>query len=253
MEPNQGVFLNGIVTGLFNWSLFGLLVLFRRAIHHEDIQSFLFHTDRRGKQLLAEGITAGTLSFAAYLLVLMLSGQGTLAVAWDTFYSTVALLGTGGFGFLAVAVFEEALFRGYLLPKLLKYSKSVAIGLLSVLFGIFHLTSYPANNLIWLGVLNVCLFGVVCSIAVIGSHSLMWAVGYHFAWNLTQSVLLMNQVDSVSTLLNLQVKEGFWAGASFTPESGMVVTAVWAAVGLYTFTRFHRRGIPTQPASSGAG
>lgn len=241
MDPNQAVFFDGIMTGVNNFILFGIVVLFRQAVQKEGPRSFLIHADRRGARLFVEGVAIGFLLFLLYPLILVGSGLGVVSVAQDSMMRTIGLLVTAGFGFLGVAVFEEGLFRGYILQKLLtRFSKPTAIGIAAGLFGLLHLVSYPATDFLWLGLLNAGLFGLLFSVTVIASGSLMWAIGFHLAWDLTQTIFLMNQFNSVKTAFNLQINEGFLAGTPFTPESGIVVTIILAVAGLYIFVRFFR-------------
>ena len=119
MDLNQAVFYDGIMTAVNNFILFGIVVLIRQVIHKENIRSFLIHFDRKGAWLFAEGVAIGFLLFLLYPLILIVSGQGIVSVSRDAIMRTSGLLVTSGLGFLGVAVFEEGLFRGYILQKLL--------------------------------------------------------------------------------------------------------------------------------------
>ena len=254
MDVNQAVFYDGIMTAINNLILFGLVVLFRQAVHREGIRSFLLHADRRGRRLLIEGVAIGCLLFLIYPLITTVSNHGVVTVARDTVSPTIGLLLTAGFGFMCVALLEEGLFRGYVLQKLLKrFPQPDAIGLAAIPFGLLHLISYPESDFLWLGLLNAGLFGVLFSLAVIGSGSLMWAVGFHLAWNLTQNLLLINQLSSVNTFFNLQINEGILTGTPSTPESGILVTAILAIAGIYAYARFYRQLTPRQPTIKDAG
>jgi membrane protease YdiL (CAAX protease family) len=254
MEPEQAIFFDGLITALNNFILFGLVVLFRRNMHREGLSAFLLHVDRRGRLLFAEGIVVGFLAFLLYPLLLSVSNQGSLTIAPETLPRTLGLFVTTGLGFLGVALFEEGLFRGYVLLKLLKrFSQPVAIVLVAILFGILHLISYPTSDYLWLGLVNAGLFGVFLSVVVINSKSLMWVVGFHLAWNLTQSLLTLYQLSSVETLVNIKTTEGFLTGAYLVPEEGIFVTAIVAMLALYTSVRFRKRDANTQAVVSESG
>jgi membrane protease YdiL (CAAX protease family) len=196
----------------------------------------------------------GFLAFLLYPLFLSVSGQGSLTIAPETLPRTLGLLVTTGLGFLGVALFEEGLFRGYILLKLLKrFSQPVAIVLVAILFGILHLISYPTSSYLWLGLVNAGLFGVFLSVVAINSKSLMWVVGFHLAWNLTQTLLMLNQTSSVEALVNIKTAEGFLTGAYLVPEEGIFVTAIVAMLELYTSVRFRKRDANTQAVVSESG
>jgi membrane protease YdiL (CAAX protease family) len=229
MEPEQAIFFDGLITALNNFILFGLVVLFRRNMHREGLSAFLLHVDRRGRLLFAEGIVVGFLAFLLYPLLLSVSNQGSLTIAPETLPRTLGLFVTTGLGFLGVALFEEGLFRGYVLLKLLKrFSQPVAIVLVAILFGILHLISYPTSDYLWLGLVNAGLFGVFLSVVVINSKSLMWVV-------------------------NIKTTEGFLTGAYLVPEEGIFVTAIVAMLALYTSVRFRKRDANTQAVVSESG
>ncbi len=63
----------------------------------------------------------------------------------------------------------------------------------------------------------------------------MWAIGWHLAWDLTQSTILEGQNSGLGeiAIANLQIQEGLLTGSSFVPESGIIVTLIVAILSLY--------------------
>ena len=223
---------NAIITGIINLGLFWLLVALRRLVHRERLCSFLLHGDASGRRLFLKGATLGLLSFAAYPIIVVLFGQGQFGTNVDGLLATIASTIAWGVGFLPVALFEEALFRGYLLQKLsVRSPQWVAVVLPSLLFGALHAGSYGSSSNVWLGLLNAFFFGVALSLVVIRSESLMWAVGFHWAWNIAQEVLLSQPSAEVNGLFNLRVREGLWTGAHLCPETGLIETVIVVLLG----------------------
>ena len=166
--------IDGLITGTVNLALFGLVILVRRLAHHEGLAAFGLQTDVRSWRLLLVGLAAGTLLFATYAVVAVAFGAGRLFVAWPALADTLVLLASWGFGFAGVALFEEALFRGYLLSKLcVRFSSAVAITAQAVLFGAFHLMAYTPTRYLWLGLVNVTVLAVVYAVVVLRTHALM--------------------------------------------------------------------------------
>jgi CAAX protease family protein len=224
--------IDGVITGAVNLVLFGLVVLVRRLVHHEGLAAFGLQHDARGWRLLLAGLAAGTLLFSTYPIAAVAFGVGRIFVVWPALAHTFVLLPSWGFGFAGVALFEEGLFRGYLLPKLcVRFPSGIAITGQAVLFGVFHLIAYGPGREVWLGVLNVALLAVIQAVLVLRTHSLMVAVGFHLAWDLVQVVLLTHQMKGVATVLNLQVMEGMWTGTAYTPETGLIVTVALMGFG----------------------
>lgn len=218
---------DGLSTGLVNLILFGLVAAIRRQVHREGLSAFLLQGGRRGRVLFLQGALVGLLSFAAYPAIVILLGRGQLVIGEGSPWSMAGSTLAWGLGFLAVALLEEGLFRGYLLPKLaVRWPRWAAIGLPSLLFGALHIGSYGSKNFVWLGLVNAFLIGVVLSLVVLRSRSLMWAVGFHWAWNLTQETLLPEKREGWKTLVSLRAPESLWTGGSATPETGLIVTAI---------------------------
>ncbi len=230
--------IDGLITGVVNLFLFGLLVAVRQSFNKEGPRSFFWQNDARGWKLLAEGLAAGILAVAVYAALVLAAGQGTLTFAWTSWPTGLTLLAGWGFGHFAVALFEEALFRGYLLKKLLgRFALWIAIGVPSILFGGLHVISCPPGPTLWLCLVNDALFGVVLSLGVIKSRSLLWAVGFHWAYNVTQSLLLAEQNAQQAIPVNLHTNLGLWAGPSL-PEAGLAVSLVVFLFWIYVTARF---------------
>ena len=223
------------------------MYLFRRFAHKEGIADFLLQKDRKGIRLFFAGMGIGILSFSIHPLLSLLLGEAQLNIEWGLIGETVLYIVAWGFGFLGVALFEEALFRGYILVKLLKrYSVPVSIGAPALIFGALHVFSYKTSDYFWVGVINVILMAIVMSLAVVKMQSLMWAWGFHLSWNLTQSTLFTQQNFGEKLLFNVQFKEGLLTGTSFVPEAGLFVTLIMAFIAVYILKRFKTNDFETE-------
>lgn len=225
--------IDGVITGVVNVALFCLVVLIRRLVHHEGLAAFGLQRDARSWRLLLAGLLAGTLLFSIYPTAAVAFGLGSLSAVWPALATTALLAATWGFGFAGVALFEEALFRGYLLSKLsVRLPTTAAIVGQALLFSALHLAAYPRGHEVWLGLFNVAGLGIVLAMLVLRTQSLMAAIGFHAAWDLVQTILLMHQNRNVTAVLNLHVSEGLWTGTAYTPETGLIVTGAVAALAL---------------------
>jgi membrane protease YdiL (CAAX protease family) len=241
---------SALITGVANLVLFGLVVAFRWLVHREGPRSFLLHGDADGRRLFLKGAVVALLFFAAYPISVILIGQGNLVANDDGLSVTVACALAWGVGFLPVVLFEEALFRGYLLQKAMARSpRWVAVLVPSLVFGMFHSVSYGSGGHVWLGIVNASLFGVVFSLVVIRSHSLMCAIGLHWAWNLAQQILLLRPNGKHEALFSLQAHESRWVGAHLLPETGIIVTLIVIGLGASMFL-WLGQPVPTTGARS---
>jgi membrane protease YdiL (CAAX protease family) len=220
--------IDGLVTGAVNLALFAALVWIRRLLHDEGPAAFGLHGDARGWRSLLAGVAAGTLLFTGYTVALVCFGLGTLFAVRTQLPATLGLAGAWGFGFAGVALFEEGLFRGYLLEKMrAKLPLAVAVTGQAVLFGMLHLLPYNATAHWWLGALNTTIFGIGAAVLVLRTGSLMFVVGLHLAWDLVATLLLGDQVRGVRTALNVNIAEKIWTGTAATPEVGLIVTVIF--------------------------
>ena len=99
--------------------------------------------------------------------------------------------------FVAVSLAEELLFRGYLLPYLLKHYATVwAIVLSSVLFAAMHLGN---DNVSLIGITNIFLAGVLFAQLRIIYQNLWVPLGVHFIWNYLQGAAFGFSVSGIAT------------------------------------------------------
>jgi membrane protease YdiL (CAAX protease family) len=235
--------IDGLITGTVNVALLGLVAVIRRLVHHEGLAAFGLEGGARGRRLLLAGLATGTLAFSTYPIAAVTFGVGRVFVVWPALAHTLAFSASWGFGFAGVALFEEGLFRGYLLPKLQgRFRSAAAIAGQAALFAAFHLMAYAQNPYAWLGAVNVGILAVITAVLVLRTQSLMLAIGFHVAWDLVQTVLLTDQITGITGVLNLHVDEGIWTGTARTPETGLIVSAALVGFGvIVASTRSSRR------------
>ncbi|MCB5559537.1 CPBP family intramembrane glutamic endopeptidase [Anaerosalibacter bizertensis] len=230
---------DNIATGIINLILFLLIIFFRKMIHQENVGSFLLHFDKRGRRLFLEGILSGILFFTLYPLITTIIGEGKIYISTEGAKHTLVMVLSGLFAYLSVSLLEESFFRGYMLSKLsIILPTNIAIIIPSVFFGLFHFQAYSTSETIWIGIINATLIGIILSIIVVRTGSLMLPLGYHLSWNLIQSIIFMDYKYNIKGLINLEVSEGLWTGYSVIPESGLIVTIICIIMFIYFNLRF---------------
>lgn len=226
---------DGLATAIINFILFGIVVAIRRSFSNEGLDSFLIHTDKRGMKLFLEGIILGMILIIVYSLLVTVLGLGEITLnAAEISYTLISFI-SNGIGFLAVALFEEALFRGYIFFKLArKVSPISAMIISSVIFGGLHFMPYAGVQYIWIGLINAALIGILLCVIVIKSGSLMLAIGYHLAWDLTQKLIL----SKANSAIKLSLEGNIFTGVGLIPEAGLIISVVLIFMALYIFKRF---------------
>lgn len=212
-----------LISGIIEFFLFIIIFLIRKFINKEGVESFLISFDKKGLTLFGKGAFYGVIFFLFYPIIVITFGLGQIEVSLDKVYVTIQMVFIALFNCFMVALFEESLFRGYILQKLLnKFPIWISVGVSSLIFGLLHYNSYHDARYVIIGLLNANLIGIVLSIVVIKTNSIMMALGYHLTWNLVQeSILNKNRL-----LFNLKIYNGIWCGNYDSSEAGLIVTLI---------------------------
>jgi len=137
-------------------------------------------------------------------------------------------------GFLIVGLFEETAFRGYALHTLAEgIGFRPAALVMSLLFAALHVQN-PGESKV--GLLAVFAFGIVLAFSLWRTGSLLWAIGFHFMWDYSES-FLYGVPDSglvqPEHLLSTQLSGPAWiTGGSVGPEGSWFIFVVLAVVAL---------------------
>ena len=189
--------------------------------------------DARGCRHFFFGVLIGWLS-----LTLMLSGmKAAHHFDFGAQYmhgSSLALAATlNAFSFLfEVALFEELLFRSYALCTL-----SDGIGfwpasiLLSLLFAAAHISNGGEAKA---GIIAVVFFGLMLCFSVWRTGSILWAIGFHFMWDYSESFLYGvpdSGFVSPEHLLSAKFFGPAWVtGGTVGPEGSWFIFVVLASI-----------------------
>ncbi len=195
---------------------------------------------RAGRQF-GQGLAVGLVSMIAIALVIHVAGGMTIQPAnW-----TPGAVGLGlmwAVGFLGTGLFEEAVFRGYLLKRLDEATPfPTAIVATSLLFGVAHLTSgFDAG----LALVDAVLVGAILAISVRLTGNLWWAIGFHAAWDFVESFGL-GAADSglrlPGALFHADPAGPVWlSGGGSGPEGSVITCAVGVIVLVWLIVRMRR-------------
>ena len=136
-------------------------------------------------------------------------------------------------GYVAGSIFEEVIFRGFLLRTIaeslsarLGNSRALQVAWLtsSLMFGLLHLTNDGATLL---GAMMLTVVGGVFGYPMIRSGSLSLSVGVHTGWNVFLNVVLglpSSGRAPETALMSTEISEPVWlTGGGFGPEGGVVI------------------------------
>lgn len=148
---------------------------------------------------------------------------------------------TFGYSFVffgVAAMFEEALFRGYIFQTLVRGIKFIPATLLTGLsFGFAHIGNPNASAF---GIINTVLVAFLFCIAYWRTRSLWLPFGIHFAWNFSQTTIYGFPTSGVDfsrfELTRLtQFGDEWITGGAYGPEGGVLATIAIIACGAYVY------------------
>lgn len=198
-------------------------------LRRERLADVGFQLDRRWFTQLAAGTGIG-------LLEMLVTGGLIWAVGGVRFHvsavASVASLGHGLYVFLFVALFEEALFRGFAFQRLVDglgaWQAQIALALLFAL-GHFDNPGMQGATRIW-ATIDLMLGALIFGLAYLRTRSLALPVGWHLGWNWMQGALLgfgVSGFDQAGWLQPIfQGKPEWLTGGRFGPESSVFAVLV---------------------------
>ena len=146
---------------------------------------------------------------------------------------------------LSSSIFEELLFRGVLFRSVETWFGSwVAMVVSSLVFGLTHLMNPQATIE---GALFIAVeAGILLAAAVMLTRRLWLSIGFHMAWNYTQSAIFSGIVsgnDAQQGLIRSTMKGPDWlTGGSFGVESSVLALVVCTTTGIVMLVMAARRG-----------
>jgi len=258
MKSNQEMSLK---TGLVGESVAFFMVLLvtwiMSKIEHRPNGAYGFGGSRKLAYFFA-GLGWGVVCLSLLVLILLKTGflaiDGRLLAGGDIFrYGATWLL-----GFLLVGLLEEYLTRGYLqytltrglnglyrwafktYPSIVRHSQALAFSssaiVFSILFGLGH-SKNPGESPI--GLLSAGLAAMVFCLSLWRTGSLWWAIGFHAAWDWSQS-FLYGVADSGTMiqdhlLATHPLGKPILSGGATGPEGSVFILAILGLVCLIIF------------------
>lgn len=146
---------------------------------------------------------------------------------------------------LSSGIFEELLFRGALFRIVEEWLGSwISLVVSSLVFGFSHLLN-PAGTLV--GALSISIeAGLLLAAAYMVTRRLWLSIGFHMAWNYTQSAIFSGVVSGGVTdpgLIRSNIKgPAILTGGSFGLEASVMAFALCTATGLILLVMAVRRG-----------
>ncbi len=189
---------------------------------------------------LGIGMLVGASLYALCVLILILLGMYRIEGLnpWSFVLPAVALA-------LSSRVFEELLFRGALFRIVEEWLGSwISLAVSSLVFGLVHLFN-PAGTVI--GALYISIeAGLLLAAAYMVTRRLWLSIGFHMAWNYTQSAIFSGIVSggvAAPGLIRSNIRgPAVLTGGSFGLESSVIAFLLCTTTGLVILVMAVRRG-----------
>lgn len=199
-------------------------------VEHRTIRSYGLGGERSLRKFAA-GSGWGLLLFSLLTGILAVSGHLGLMGPSLRGASIVSNALVWMLAFFLVAFLEENLFRGYILKALARgFGFWPAATMLSVAFGLAHLRS---QDEVLLGIGTAIVGGLIFSLALKLSGSLWWGIGFHAAWDWSESFLYgtsdSGYIAKGSLLTGRPMGAPLLSGGSAGPEGSLFVFPVLIA------------------------
>jgi uncharacterized protein len=210
--------------------------LLTRFVNHKPLGAVGLWLHPRAFRECGIGLLLGFLMMSGIFLLEL--GLGSLHLSWRGL-TAAEIAGAVGISLLSFgfsAMFEELLFRGYLLQTLMQWMTFLpALLIMSLLFGLAH-TQNPHATV--LSTANVLLAGVWLSFAYLKTRSLWLPFGLHLSWNFAQTTVYAFPTSGFSfadrRLFNTESSGPIWlTGGDFGPEGGILATIALVAATWY--------------------
>lgn len=176
------------------------------------------------------GSCSGFVFLVAVMLIFKLAGEFAFGSCTTTLLSALKYALAYGVLFLAVALSEETLWRGYALVNLSKaISFWPALILISAMFGLQHLHHGQENAP---GILSACVYSLVLGYSFLRFGSLWFAIGLHSGWDYAQSFIFGVPDSGVvvpgSIMAPVFSGQPWLTGGSAGPEGSPLMIIVFA-------------------------
>jgi hypothetical protein len=188
--------------------------------------------DRRAIQDLLKGALVGYLGLTLMLLGFQATHHSHFGPEYPhgTALLRAALINV--LVFALTALYEEMSFRGYPLYTLVEGIGFWPAAVAMSLFFAWEHTLNPGESRV--GIAAVFLFGLVLAFSVWRSGSLLWAIGFHFMWDYSETFIYGvpdSGLVSPAHLLSTRFTGPAWiTGGSVGPEGSYFIFLVLAAV-----------------------
>ena len=218
-----------------------------------------------GPMRFARGYLVGLAFLLTVVAVIWLAGgyqvEGPGAFGSAAVGAALLPIGVLLLAFIVQGSSEELLFRGWLMQLIAsRHGLWIAVVANSVLFALAHAGNIEPSRELYVGLVNIVLFGLFISLYAAREGSLWGVCGWHAAWNwllglgfgLEVSGTVIETTPLITDLTGAPGAAWWLTGGVFGPEASFVTTAVLliGTVVLIVRGRTRDHGVEAAPAEA---
>lgn len=210
-----------------------------RFMDHRDYREFGLGLDKKWWRDLFIGFLIGALLLAVIFVIEYAAGWVTITQlfknekeVWVNFPFIPTLL-VALFAHTGAALFEETLFRGYMIKNLAEGLRGkrvnsgtaviLAFATSSIIFALLHMRN---PNISIFGVVNILLLGLLLGLVFLLTGELALSIGLHASWNFFMGLIfgfpISGTAEDVAVIATKQGGPNLWTGGAFGPEGGLI-------------------------------
>ena len=215
---------------------FIIVGIFRRWVDRGSFRSLGFESTGLGRELFT-GLWLGAAMISAGFVLLVALGE----IAWVATNADVQKLFWSLVLFMAVALTEELIFRGYILNNLLRsMNRWVALLVSSLFFSLVHMGN---ANFTFLSFISIFLAGLLLGLPFIFNKRLWLPVALHFSWNFFQGPVFGFNVsgnNEYSLITQSRSADSMLNGGKFGFE-GSICAVIFLSAAILLLGMYYRR------------
>jgi len=234
---NANINLNTMITLEYSMiiSMGIMLWIFMKFIDKQPLIEIGLQTKGRLKEF-NYGLIMGLVIMAFAYVSLSLIGE----IVFENYTFNLQKIFLSIILFVGVSVFEEVIFRGYMLKNLLEsFNPYVALFISSIFFSLIH-GSNP--NVTTLGLCNIFLAGFFLGASYIFTKNLWFPIALHFSWNFFQSMFgfKVSGLDSYSIIEFTIPENNMLNGGEFGFESSFL-SIIILIIGTFIIWKYFKK------------
>jgi membrane protease YdiL (CAAX protease family) len=202
--------------------VFLLVYLFRRYLDRKSFISLGFDYHGKFREMMIGALLGFLLMAIGFIVLLSLGNLEITRINFNWLYLIIIFL-----GLFVAALFEEIVFRGYMLNNLMEsFNRYIALGITAVLFGMVH--SFNPNFTI-MGLVNIIIGGWLFGLYYIHQKNLWFPILLHLSWNFFQGPIfgfaVSGEGEESQFLIEHQIEGSkILTGGKFGFEGSIILT-----------------------------